>query len=65
MKCWECRKKISSAYRVCYFEYHIEKGMSKEKYRNVCKECYSKLKFDGTFINVDKITQRSLKEVNK
>jgi len=50
MKCWECKKKISSAIRVCYLEYHEEAGGSKEKFRDVC------------FVEVKKITGRQIKK---
>jgi len=63
MKCWECKKKISSAVRVCYLEYHEEAGGSKEKFRDVCKECYPKLKFNTChFVEVKKITGRQIKK---
>ena len=59
MKCWECKKGITSAIRVCYLEYHEEAGLSKEKFRDVCKECYPKLKFNSChFVEVEKITGR-------
>ena len=62
MKCWECKKEINKAVRVCYLEHHEESGSSKEKYRDVCKECYPKLKFNPChYVEVNKITQRSLK----
>jgi len=62
MKCWECKKKISSAIRVCYLEYHEEAGESKEKFRDVCKECYPKLKFNSChFVEVKKITGKQIK----
>jgi len=62
MKCWECKKKISSAIRVCYLEYHEEVGESKEKFRDVCKECHPKLKFNTChFVEVKKITGKQIK----
>ena len=62
MKCWECKKKISSAIRVCYIECHKEAGLSKEKFRDVCKECYPKLKFNSChFVEVEKITGKQIK----
>jgi len=62
MKCWECKKKISSAISVCYLEYHEEAGLSKEKYRDICKECYPKLKFNScNFVEVKKITGKQIK----
>ncbi len=63
MKCWECKKEISSAVRVCYLEYHEEVGKSKERFRDVCKECYPYLKFNPChFVGVKKITG---KQINK
>ena len=61
MKCWECKKKISSAIRVCYLEHHEEAGLSKEKFRDVCEECYPKLKFNSChFVEVKKITGKQI-----
>ena len=65
MKCWECKKKISHSHRIYYFEYHIEEGLSEGKFRDICDECYPKLKFEGGGIRVNKITQRSLKGAKK
>lgn len=66
MKCWECKRKISLSVRTCYLEYHIEEGLSKEKFRDVCRECYSKLKFNPChYVEVNKITQRSLNKLFK
>lgn len=60
MKCWECRKKVSSAFRVRYSVYNEEVGY-KGKFRYVCEECYPKLKRNSChFVEVNEITQRSL-----
>lgn len=61
MKCWECKKEISSAVGVCYLEYHEEAGRSKEKFRDVCKLCYPYLKFNPChFVEVKKITGKQI-----
>ncbi|GAG64891.1 unnamed protein product [marine sediment metagenome] len=62
MKCWECRKKVESAFRVRYCEYDKNIGY-KGKYRKVCKDCYSRLKFTlNSFVEVEKIGSRQLKK---
>jgi hypothetical protein len=58
MQCWECKKQINEAKRVHYYSEIQEK----EAGRDVCPECYSKLKFNPChYVEVEKITQRSLK----
>ena len=65
MKCWECKELISSAVRVCYLELHEEIGESKAKYRDVCKNCYPKLKFNPChFVEVEKITGKQSKKTD-
>ncbi len=57
MKCWECKQKINKAHLVHYVSFLQEK----EKTRDVCPECYPKLKLNSChYVEVDKITQRSL-----
>lgn len=61
MKCWECKKKINESHRVCYVESHEEIGASREKFRDVCDECYGRLKFTPChFVEVEKITGRQI-----
>jgi hypothetical protein len=58
MKCWECKEEISEARIVHYYSPKQDKGAS----RNVCFKCLPFLKFNGChFVEVEKITQRSLK----
>ena len=55
MRCWECKKKISKAKRVTYYDKHTEKS------RDVCDDCYKQLKFNPChFVEVEKITRRQL-----
>lgn len=49
MKCWECRKQVEQASSTHYV--HMNRYSNepiKVDTRLVCKECYPKLKFDGT-----------------
>lgn len=58
VKCWECKKQITTAHRVFYYSPTQEK----DAVRDVCPECYGKLTFDPChYVRVDKITQRSFK----
>lgn len=57
MKCWECRKDVTKVHIVHYYS----PGQQKEASRDICPECYSKLKFNGChYVEVEKINQRSL-----
>jgi len=56
MKCWECKKEINEAVRVCYCDDY------QEKFRDVCNDCYNKLDFDATHhVRVERITRRQLR----
>ena len=56
MKCWECKKEITRAVRVCYTDSYDS------KFRDVCEDCYTKIKFNPCHIvEVDRITQTQLK----
>ena len=58
MKCWECKKSVTSAVRVCYID-----DAGNERFRDICDECETKLKRDVcNFVQVQKITQTSLKK---
>lgn len=49
MTCWECKKQTDRASMVHYVymdKYYHEP--IKTDTRDICKECYPKLKFDGT-----------------
>ena len=64
MICWECKKPINTAVLVRYLEFHEEVGLSKEKSREVCDECYVYLKLvkDAcNFVRVKKIKGKKLK----
>ncbi len=55
MKCWECKKEIQRAIRVCYLD------DSQEKNRDVCPVCEKKLVYDAChFVRVERITKRQL-----
>ncbi len=57
MKCWECKKQVSKATRTHYYS----PIQDKEATRDVCPECYAKLKFNPChYVEVGKITGRSL-----
>lgn len=57
MKCWECKKQINMAHKVFYYSPYQGKTAS----RDVCNDCYSKLRFNPChYVEVKKITQRSL-----
>ena len=57
MKCWECKKDVSTATRTHYYSPVEEK----EATRDVCPECYKKIKFNGChYAEVNKIRQRQL-----
>lgn len=56
MKCWECKKPISRAIRVCYL------SPEREKFRDVCIPCHRLLPFNPChFVEVERITLRKLK----
>jgi predicted amidophosphoribosyltransferase len=55
MKCWECKKQVTKARRICYVD-----DSDNERFRNVCDDCYPKLKC-AYGVHVHKITQTSLK----
>ena len=58
MKCWECKKPVMIARNVNYFSPSQEKEAS----RSVCFDCLPLLTFDPChYVQVEKITQRSLK----
>ena len=61
MKCWECRKKISSYYKVPYSCWDKKLLEYKKKFRNICIECYPKLDFDRGILKVIKSSGRVLK----
>lgn len=48
MKCWECKKQTDEARMVHYVFMSKTHEPIKTDTRDVCKECYPKLKFDGT-----------------
>lgn len=55
MKCWECKKQITTARLVNYFD-----GLN-EKRRDICHDCLPLLQRNGCgFVEVPKITQRQL-----
>jgi hypothetical protein len=54
MKCWECKKKIDHCHRVFYSDEYQEKG------RDVCDDCYPKLKFTNNYVRVKRIMGRQL-----
>ena len=61
MKCWECKKKIMRARVVKY----LSPLQEKEASRDVCFDCLPLLIFNPChYVEVDKITQPSLKGVN-
>jgi len=58
MKCWECKKEISTARIAHYYSPDQEKETS----RDICYDCLPKLKFDPcNYVRVEKITGRQLK----
>ena len=64
MICWECKKPINTAVLVRYLEFHEEVGMSKEKSREVCDECYEYLKLEKDachFVRVKRIAGKKLR----
>jgi len=49
MKCWECKKEVNQVSIVHYVYMSKYSGESfSTNTRNICKECYPKLKFDST-----------------
>ena len=46
MKCWECKNAVNKAIGVNYLWIGWDTFPISEKRRDVCKECYSKLKFN-------------------
>jgi hypothetical protein len=57
MKCWECKKEISTAHMVHYYS----QWQNKEATRYICADCVVKLPFNAChFVEVEKITQRAL-----
>jgi uncharacterized CHY-type Zn-finger protein len=56
MKCWECKKEISKANLLHYYDGYQEKS------RDVCDECEKELVFNPChYVEVNRITQRQLK----
>jgi len=50
MKCWVCKQKVNRVTRVSYTDGIKEKG------RDVCGDCYPKLKFNAChFVEVKRI----------
>ena len=61
MRCWECRKKTSSYYKVSYSYWDEELLKYKGKVRNICVECYPELDFDKGLVEVKKPNGKALK----
>ena len=63
MKCWECKKETDTATRCHYVWYNKYTGEPiGTKTRDICPECYQKLKFNPTHhIKVETIRGKAIK----